>query len=220
MWQQTDCFMGNQTRPKPQILLSILPPFNYFGGNFLENKYNNKKTSIKINKKWFFLIILIAIIICSSISFFSDLLLRRVNLIVAFIILTFIIIIGIIFDVIGISFTVADIVPFHAMAAKKVPAAKIAINMIKHADKVSTICNDVVGDVCGIVSGSAGALIAAKLIINSKNYNETIISVIIGTIVSTFTIAGKSMGKTYAMNNSNYIVYEVSKIINYFKKDK
>src|SRR5690554_1632429 len=67
-----------------------------------------------------------------------------------------IIIIGVVFDIIGIAVTAASEVPFLSMASKKKRGAINAVRLIRKADQVSSFCNDVVGDICSIISGSAG----------------------------------------------------------------
>lgn len=190
---------------------------------------NKNKENAKERRRWLFKIFLWSITISSSISLLTDSLLNRVNTLVAFILLIFIISLGIFFDIIGIAVTVADEKPFHAMASKKIHGAKIAINMVKNADKVSTFCNDVVGDICGIVSGTMGAVIVAKVILLLKNFDSnvinkniayTIINVLIGALIAASTICGKSLGKTYAINNSNVIVSKVSKLLYLIAKDR
>ena len=47
---------------------------------------------------------------------------------------------------------------YHAMSSKKIKGAKKAVSFKKNADKVSSFCNDVIGDICGIISGSAGEI--------------------------------------------------------------
>ena len=181
-----------------------------------KSKSNNKKS----NTRWLIIIIILSIIICGSISLLSDVLLKKVNILVAFIILIFIIVTGIIFDAIGVAVTAADEVPFHAMASKKIKGAKIAIKLIRNADKASSICNDVVGDVCGIVSGSIGFLIVDKIILILPHINATIITTAIGVLIGAFTIGGKSMGKNLAITKSNDILFRVCKIIYFLKKDR
>lgn len=183
-------------------------------------KVNIKKDNSKIQKKWLFTIVIWTIIISSSITILSDSLLRSVDLLVAFIILILIIIIGIVFDIIGVAVTAADETPFHAMASKKIPGAKISIKMIKNADKASSFCNDVVGDVCGIISGSVGTIILAKVILLLGKINVTIIGALIGALIAATTVGGKAIGKNFAIKNSNKIVYDVSKVIYFFKKDR
>ncbi len=70
---------------------------------------------------------------------------------------------NIFFDIIGIAVTTAKEMPFHAMAANKVEEAKYAIKLVKNASQVSNFCNDVIGDISGIISGSLGATIIFKL---------------------------------------------------------
>lgn len=181
---------------------------------------NKNKRDARDRNKWLFKIFLWSISISSSISLLTDSLLNRVNTLVAFILLIFIICVGITFDIIGIAVTAANEIPFHAMAAKKIHGAKVAIRMVRNADKVSSFCNDVVGDICGIVSGSMGAIITTKIILNLKNTPTAIISVVVGAVIASATICGKSMGKTYAMNNSNLIVSKVSKLVCLVAKDR
>ena len=49
------------------------------------------------------------------------------------------------------------------MAAHKEPGAKEALVLLRNAGRVSSVCNDVVGDICGIVSGSTAAVIVVEL---------------------------------------------------------
>lgn len=187
------------------------------------NKLNNKretKNTNKVNKKWIAVIILWSVILSGGISLLSDMLLRKVNILVAFVILIIIIFLGIIFDIVGVAVTAADEKPFHAMASKKIGRAKIAIYLIRNADKVSNFCNDVVGDISGIISGSMGALIVAKVLLFTKGTNATIISALIGSVIAAVTIGGKALGKNIALNRSNNIVNEVSKLIFLIKKDR
>lgn len=185
----------------------------------MSKKNNNKKNQAKDNKKWVLKITFLSLFISSGFSLFSNMLLKEVNVLVAFILLAVIIIIGVIFDVIGIAVTAADETPFHAMASKKIKGAKVAIILIRNADRVSSFCNDVIGDVCGIVSGSAGIIIAEK-ILEAFNSTNSLISVGIGAVVAAVTIGGKSTGKTFAMNNSNEIVTKVSRVVCLFVKDR
>lgn len=180
----------------------------------------NRKETAKSRRKWVLTILIWSILISSSISLLSDSLLSKVNMLVAFVVLAFIVIAGITFDIIGIAVTTADESPFHAMAAKKIHGAKIAIRLLRNADKVSTFCNDVVGDIAGIISGSIGFFIAQKFTRDFTNLNFTVLNVAIGAIVASITICGKSIGKTYALENNSMIVSKVSKLLYLIVKDR
>ncbi len=183
-----------------------------------KSRTENKKSGVKTSTKWIITAIMWAVLFSGSASLFSDVLLNRVNLLVAFILLILIILTGIIFDIIGIAVTSADEVPFHAKASKKIKGAKIAINLIRNAEKVSSFCNDVIGDVCGIISGSIGVIIVNKVVLLFPKINATIVSTLIGILITSMTVGGKAVGKGFAINSSNSIIMKVSRIINFFKK--
>ena len=136
----------------------------------------------------------------------------------AVIVLLFMVLTGIIFDVIGIAITTADETPFHALASKKEKGAKQAIKLLRNAEKMSNFCNDVIGDIAGIISGSTSAAIVVYLVkILEFPNNDMAFSVIITALTAAITVGGKAIGKSIAINNANKIVLGVSKIICFFK---
>jgi len=126
--------------------------------------------------------------------------------------LLLIIFIGIIFDIIGVAVTVADEAPFHARAARRTPGAQQAITLVREAHKVANICNDVVGDICGTVSGSLGAAIIFIIFLEGDP-KKIIFSVLMTGLVSAITVGGKALGKTFAINKANEIVWQVAQIL-------
>ena len=113
--------------------------------------------------RWVVTIFLVTIVVSGVISLISDEVMENSGMAVAFLILLIIVMVGIIFDIIGVAVTSADEKPFHSMAARKVPGAKESIKLLRNAERVSSICNDVVGDICGIVSGSTATVIVVLL---------------------------------------------------------
>jgi CBS domain containing-hemolysin-like protein len=173
--------------------------------------------------KWIYKVFMIAFGLSVFFGLISQNIMVRVNIIVSIIILLIIIFIGIIFDIIGVAVATANETPFHAMAADKVPGGKEAVKLIRNADIVTNICNDVVGDICGIISGAAGATIILKAVLESGSISETMFNVVMSGLISTLTIGGKAMGKAFAINNSKKVVYDVALFIytlkNRFKID-
>ena len=92
---------------------------------------------------------------------------------------------------------------------------KIGVKLLKNTDKVSSVCCDVVGDVCGIVSGTSGVVIVS-LIIKLTDINELLVSLLVTGLISALTIGGKALGKGFAINKSKEIVTVVSKILSVF----
>ena len=163
--------------------------------------------------RWVVTIFFVTILISGTISFTSDLIMANSTMFVAFIILLAIVFIGIIFDVIGVAVTSADEKPFHSMAARKVPGAQESIRLLRNAERVSSICNDVVGDICGVVSGSASATIAVQVLSNFELSNETWIPLVMSALVAGLTVGGKAIGKTFAVHSCTKIVHGVGKIV-------
>lgn len=167
------------------------------------------------NNKWIFSIIIWTFIMAIVFSIITENLMNNIDILAAFIILVFIIFIGVFFDIIGIAVTSAEERPFHAMAANKVIEAKYAVRLIKNAGKVSNFCNDVIGDISGIISGAAGSTIIFKLIERYDVKNSTILSVLVTALIASLTVGGKAFGKGIAINNSEKIIYYFAKILRF-----
>lgn len=165
------------------------------------------------NIRWVITIFLSTIFISGAISLLSDIIMENSNMFVAFLILLLIILIGIVFDVIGMAVASADEKPFHSMAARKVPGAQEAISLLRNAERVSSICNDVVGDICGVVSGSASATIALQILSKFEFTWPQVISLLMSAIAAGLTVGGKAIGKTFAVNSCTAIVHFVGRFL-------
>ena len=137
----------------------------------------------------------------------------RSGIITAFLILLAIIFVGIVFDIIGMAVASADEKPFHSMASRKVPGAQASIRLLRNAERVSSICNDVVGDICGVVSGSASATIAAQILQRGDFGWPQLIGLGMSALCAGLTVGGKAIGKTFAVNSATEIVHAVGKLI-------
>lgn len=167
--------------------------------------------------RWVVTIFIVTMLISGIITLVSDEVMATSGLVVAFIILFIIILVGIVFDIIGMAVASADEKPFHSMAARKVPGAQEAIALLRKAERVSSICNDVVGDICGVVAGSASATVATQLIQKFSFSWPAVISLVLSALVAGFTVGGKAIGKTFAINSCTKIVHNVGKLIHTFR---
>ena len=168
-----------------------------------KSKSKNKKKS---GCSWALRVFLLAVALSALLSFFSSTALEGTGYAVAIIVL------GIVFDMIGVAVTAADPKPFHSMAAHREKGAKEAIRLLKNANQVSSFCNDVVGDICGIVSGSTAAVIVVEL---QRDLSTTsiLISIAVTALISGITIGGKALGKTVAINECTGVVYRVARLM-------
>lgn len=168
-----------------------------------KNSKNKEKDHSKI--KWFIQVFITTFILSICFSYISTYGVSNLNLASSIIILIAVIVVGIIFDIIGVAVTVANEEEFHAKATKKVDGAKTSIKLIKNAAKVSNICADVIGDICGVLSGAISAMISAKL----AEKMGTNLQFIISAVVASLTVGGKALGKEIANKNSTPIVHFV-----------
>lgn len=158
-------------------------------------------------------IFLVTIVVSALFSLLSSLVFESSGLAVAFLVLLLIVVIGIVFDMIGVAVTAADETPFHAMASRRTPGATEAIKLLRNAAKVGSICNDVIGDICGVVSGSAAAVISANVVAAMGISLVTLVSVLLSALVAGLTVGGKAAGKSFAIRNSTTIVKMVASVI-------
>ena len=167
---------------------------------------------------WIFKLILLTFIITIIFSILSDLVLSNTGIIVGIILISIFIFLGVLFDMIGIAVAGATDKSFHAMASKtKNKSIQTAKILIKNSSKVSAICNDVIGDIFNILSGTAAVVIATN-ISKTNNFNHTITLLIITSLVAALTIGGKAFGKDIAINNKDVIIMKVSTIISKIKR--
>ena len=183
----------------------------------VQEKRKEKEKKERVNFKWIRTILLVAFFLTFGLSFLSETIIPNISLIGGIIVTLIFVFIGILFDIIGVSVTSADEAVFHSMASRKVKGANIAVKFKKSSDKVSSFCCDVIGDICGIISGAATAAIAAILVLK-YNFNPILTSLIVASIIASLTIGGKAIGKSFAINKSEIILYEFAKVVSLFYK--
>lgn len=172
---------------------------------------------MKNKTKWILTVFLLSFILSILFSAISTSMADSFNTIILVIITLSVIAIGIIFDMIGVAVLTCKESNLHAKASKKLKGAKQAIALIKNSTKVSSVCNDVIGDICGIVSGSLGAALTID-IIGVINVSSIVVTVIITAIISSLTVGFKAVFKDVAGKNSDAIVYTVGKVLSIFQK--
>lgn len=108
---------------------------------------------------------------------------------------------------------------FHALASKKVRGAKRAVNFCRNATKLSSIFADVIGDICGIVSGAAGAALVIHMA-EAGTIWEIVASIIISAVIGALTVGGKAIFKHFAIKFNRQIVLGFAKFTTFFKKER
>ena len=185
----------------------------------IDTKKKEKISKKKADMRWIIKIILIAFTLSFCLSYVSQVALPKLSIFGGVFVTLLFVGIGILFDIVGVAVTSSDEKVFHSMNSRKVKGADVAVSFKKNASKVSNFCCDVVGDVCGIISGTAATTIAV-IVAEKFNFSILFTGLFIAAIVAALTIGGKALGKGFAINKSNIILYEFAKVISIFYKVK
>lgn len=163
-------------------------------------------------KKWIPQVFLWTFILSIIFSLGTNFISNHSNSVITIIVILVVIAIGLLFDMIGVACLSANEATFHAMGSQKVKGSKMAIKLLKNNVKVSSVCNDIVGDICGIVSGGLGAVLAIDLA-NGFDASITIMTMIVAAIISSLTVGGKAIFKSIASKNADKIIFTISKLL-------
>lgn len=171
---------------------------------------------IYLKNKWVLQVFIISFVLSAFFSGLSSFV-SDFNILFLIFILFIVIGIGIVFDMIGVATLTAEEAPFHARSSKKIKEANASIKLLKNSTKVSSICNDIVGDICGIVSGSLGATFTLYLVTQFK-MNALFATILVTSFISAITVGGKAYFKNIATKNSDAIVLMAGRIMEFFSK--
>lgn len=142
----------------------------------------------------------------------------RVEFLLAILILVGVIVIAVVADVLGVAATAADEAPFHAMASDRVMGAKEAVMIVRNGAHVNSICSDVIGDVCGTISGAVGAALVLDLRVVFPNIPLSVTSVLVLGTIAAVTVGAKAWTKGFAVHNAKTIVGFTGRVFAAFKK--
>lgn len=166
-------------------------------------------------QNWNLIVFILSFSLALVFSFLTNKLSNNASNIIMILLILLVIAIGIIFDMIGVAVLTAKESTFHAMSSKKIKGAKKATKLIKNNVRVASFCNDIIGDVCGIVSGGLGAVLAISM---SKYIDVTLATIITSAIISALTVTGKAIFKTVAVKKADKILFISAKILSIFGK--
>lgn len=141
-------------------------------------------------------------------------------------IVIFIVLFGAFFDMIGVASAAADEPPFHAMASKRIHGAKFAIKIVRNAERVASVCSDVIGDIAGVLSGATALSVGESMARHfgvTGGYKE-VFSIGLTVLATSLTIGAKAFGKTIAVYYPTTIILFAARVswnfVRIFERDK
>lgn len=175
---------------------------------------------LRESMRWAILISVVTALLAMVLSLVSSSFLKGLPWQGGLLVVLLIVSIGVFFDILGIAATAAQEQPFHAMASKKVPGATQAVGIIRKADQFANFCNDVIGDISGIVSGAAGFAVAIALVFSMElpEGNRFLVETLLVGMISALTVGGKALGKSIAIRYANDLIFQIGRIFYFFEK--
>ena len=176
------------------------------------------KTKLSDGTKWTIKITVVTFALSLLVSFITEILSSKSNVVVSLLMLTLLVLISIVFDTIGVAATSCDVASLFLAANMNVKGATEALKLVKNAEKVSNICADVIGDMCGIISGACSAAIVIMFAAN--NPNDYLFNILTSSIVAAITVGGKAFFKKIAIKKSKEVMLFAGKILSIIRIKK
>lgn len=150
-------------------------------------------------------------LIALGVAFGSHAFLTKVGLFPAFSLLAVLIILNVLADIVGTAATAAEEAPFHAMAANRVSGAPQAIRLVRRADQVANVANDLLGDILGTIGGSVGAAIVTRMVLTAAA-PEAWVDALLLALIAAATVGGKAAAKPFAIRRANDVIFVLGRL--------
>lgn len=185
------------------------------------NKRKNKKKRKYAWLTWGLSVLVLSFILTVIFSFLTEVSINDDSpAYVCVIVLFVLLIVNIGFDVLANAIISCDAEAFHAMASNKIKGAKRAVTFCRNASKLGSIFADVIGDICGIVSGAAGAVLGVIIAGGGSAAIRLICAIGVSAVIGALTVGGKAILKYPAIKFNKQIVFGFAKFTTFFKKEK
>lgn len=177
------------------------------------NSTGTKIKKISPRSRWTIKITIVTFLTSGMFSFLSEISSKYLNVVISVCILCLLILVAIVTDGIGVAATACDEKSLYRMKQSGVKYSDIALKLVKNAEKISNICCDVLGDICGIISGSC--LVAITLSLSFVNIGYWL-NILLSALVAAATVGGKAFNKSVAIKHAPEVMILTSKLVSIF----
>ena len=183
-------------------------------------KKNNKKKKIPTWLSWGLSVFFLSFALTVLFSFLTEISIKGSPVYVCVIALVVLLALNIGCDVLANAIMTCNPDAFYAMASNKIKGAKRAVTLCRNATRLGSIFADVIGDICGIVSGAAGTALVVYIAVSGSTTSELIASIGISAVIGALTVGGKAIFKHFAVKFNKQIVFGFAKFTPWIKKEK
>lgn len=147
-------------------------------------------------------------------TFISEYFASRLNsIILSLVFLVFIVLINIAADLVGTAVTAASHVPFNAKAAKRIRGAPHGLQLIRNADRVANLTNDMLSDITTTVGGALGISIVVQIIKLAPNASQFWLNILITAFIAAVIVSGKAFSKKIALSHPDDVIFFVGRFL-------
>ena len=183
-------------------------------------KGQKKKPLVPKWLSWGLFILLLSFGLTVIFSFLTEVAISDTPAAVCVVVLLVLLFLNIGCDLIANAIICCDPSAFHSMASNKIRGAKRAVRFCKNASKLGSIFADVIGDICGIVSGAAGTALVVHIALSGDDISKLITSILVSAVIGALTVGGKAIFKHFAIKYNKQIVFGFAKFTTFFKREK
>ena len=127
-------------------------------------------------------------------------------------VIIFFMVVASVFDMIGVAVTTISIENLEKHSNQK--GFMTAKKLCHNREKVSSFCGDVVGDICGILSGAGGVSLVLSMHIQEASV-YFLVTCLVSSLIAGLTIFGKAILKGYAVENCEKVVLTTGKCLEF-----
>jgi hypothetical protein len=116
-------------------------------------------------------------------------------------------------DIVGTAVTAASHVPFNAKAAKRIRGAPHGLQLIRNADRVANLTNDMLSDITTTVGGALGISIVVQIIKLAPNASQFWLNILITASIAAVIVSGKAYSKKIALSHPDDVIFFVGRFL-------
>ena len=185
----------------------------------LKKRRDKKRKRMPVWLSWGLTILVLSFVLSVLFSFLTEITINDSSIYLCIAVLIVLLVLNVGCDIIANAVLSCDIDGFNAMASRKIRGARRAVAFCKNSEKIASIFSDVIGDICGIISGSAGAVLAGYFIANDS-VEGMAVSIAISAVIGALTVGGKAFGKPISIKYNSKIAFGFAKFTTFFVKEK
>lgn len=165
----------------------------------------------KSSWRWTYKVLILSICLSIVFSIVSQSLFPALPITLSVFIIFFFIAVSVIFDMVAVAITSLELDKLELHKDEK--HYKTVLKLFLNREKVSSFCGDVVGDICGILSGAGGVSLVLNMHISDPSI-DFLVTCLVSSLIAGITIFGKAIMKSYSVTNCESVVFNTAKLLN------